>query len=235
MKTDSLFKKGLKDGLPIGLGYLSVSIGFGIAAVNSGLKVITALLISMTNLTSAGQAAGVSLMAAGGTLIEMAMVQLVINLRYSLMGISLSQRLDNSFTTGHRLFLAAFITDENYAVLSAQERVTIRYMYGLVITPYIDWAAGTLIGACAGTVLPSSVTAALGMALYGMFVAIFIPAMKKSAGVTTAVLIAAALSTVMRLVPALSFISYGFSVILASVAGAAGSAWISCKKLRKVA
>ncbi len=231
IKKGSIFRQGLKDGVPIGLGYLSVSIGFGIAAVNSGLNMITSMLISMTNLTSAGQVAGISVIAAGGTLLEMAMVQLVINLRYSLMGVSLSQKLDKSFTTGHRLFLGTFITDENFAALSAKESVNIKYMYGLVITPYVGWVAGTFIGASAGMILPSSVTTALGMALYGMFIAIFIPAMKKSLGVTIAVIIAAVLSTIMRVIPFFSFISYGFSVIIASVAGAVVSAWLSCRKL----
>ena len=229
-KKKSMFTQGLKDGIPIGLGYLSVSIGFGIAAVNSGLNIITSLLISMTNLTSAGQVAGISVIAAGGTLLEMAMVQLVINLRYSLMGVSLTQKLDQSFTTGHRLFLGTFITDENFAALSAKESINIKYMYGLVITPYVGWAVGTLIGASAGMILPTSVTTAMGVALYGMFIAIFVPPMKKSSGVTIAVVIAALLSAVMRLVPCFSFISYGFSVIIASVAGALVSAWFSCRK-----
>ncbi len=227
---DKQFKQGFKDGIPIGLGYLSVSIGIGITAINSGLRVIAALFMSMTNLTSAGQAAGISVIAAGGTLLEMAMVQLVINLRYSLMGISLSQKLDDSFTNRHRLFLGTFITDENFAVLSGQKQINIHYMYGLVIAPYIGWSLGTLIGASAGTVLPDSVTSALGMALYGMFIAIFVPVMKKNAGVTLAVVIAILLSVLIRFVPAFSFISYGFSVILSSVIAAVISSWVSYRK-----
>ena len=230
MNKKSIFKKGLADGIPIGLGYLSVSIGIGIAAINSGLNVITALLISMTNLTSAGEAAGISLIAAGGTLIEMALVQFVINLRYSLMGISLSQRLDESFTTGKRLILGGFITDEIYAVASSQKSVSTLYMYGLIIVPYIGWAAGTWIGAAAGSVLPASVTTALGMAIYGMFIAIFVPAMKRSKDVTCTVLLAAAISTILHLAPIFSFISYGFAVILSSVLAAAIMAWISVRR-----
>ena len=230
MKNNSLFKRGLLDGIPIGLGYFAVSISIGIAAVGSGLSVITALLISMTNLTSAGQAAGITLIAAGGSFIEMALVQFVINLRYSLMGISLSQRLDESFTTGKRLFLGTFITDENFAVASGQESLNVRYMYGLIIVPYLGWAAGTLLGASAGTVLPASVTTALGLALYGMFIAIVVPAMKKSRGVVLAVLLAAAISTLLKLLPIFSGISYGFAVIIASVAAAAVSAWVSTRR-----
>ncbi len=233
MIKDALFKKGLKDGIPTGLGYLSVSIGIGIAAVNSGLNVLTAVLISMTNLTSAGQAAGISLIAAGGTLLEMALVQLVINLRYALMGISLSQRLDASFTTSQRLILGTFITDENFAVASGQNPLNTHYMYGLVIVPYLGWAFGTFIGASAGMVLPLSVTTALGLALYGMFIAIVIPAIKRSKGALLAVLIAAGISTLLRTVPSFSFVSYGFSVIIASVVAAFFAAFMSVRRERK--
>ncbi len=231
MKEQGLFRQGLKDGIPIGLGYFAVSIGIGIAAIGGGLNVLTALLISMTNLTSAGQAAGIAVIAAGGTFLEIALVQLVINLRYSLMGISLSQRLDESFTTGHRLFLGAFITDENFAVASAQKNLNVRYMYGLIIVPYIGWAAGTWVGAAAGTVLPASVTTALGLALYGMFVAIIVPAVKKSSGALLAVGIAALLSTALKLLPCFSGISYGFSVIIASVVAAAVTAYLSVRRV----
>ena len=230
MKQKALFKQGIKDGIPIGLGYLSVSIGIGIASVGGGLHIITALLMSMTNLTSAGQAAGISLIAAGGSFLEMALVQIVINLRYALMGISLSQRLNAGFSTGKRMFLGAFITDEIYAVSSSKETVSPLYMYGLILVPYIGWALGTLIGASAGMVLPVSVTTALGMALYGMFIAIVIPAMKQSRQVTLAVILAVLLSTLFRIVPFFSFISYGFAVILSSVIAAAVTAWISTRR-----
>lgn len=230
MNGKAFFKQGMKDGVPIGLGYLSVSIGIGIAAVGGGLHVLTALLMSMTNLTSAGQAAGISIIAAGGSLIELALVQFVINLRYALMGISLTQRLDNSFTTGKRLFLGAFITDEIYAVASSYESISTKYMYGLAIVPYLGWVAGTFIGASAGTVLPPSITLALGMALYGMFIAIVIPAMQKSRQVTITVIIAAVLSTMFRIIPLFSCISYGFAVIISAVVSASITAYFSSRR-----
>lgn len=226
----SLFVKGLAEGVPIGLGYFAVSIGIGVAAVGAGLNAITALLISMTNLTSAGQVAGISLIAAGGSLLEMALTQAVINLRYSLMGITLSQKLDKSFTTGQRLFLGAFITDEIFGVASTKLSVNVSYMYGLIIVPYIGWAAGTFIGASAGSVLPAAVVSALGLAIYGMFVAIVVPAMKKDKGVATAVVIAAAISTAIHFIPQLSFISYGFSVIISSVISSCLVAYFSADK-----
>ena len=229
MKKRSLFLKGIAAGVPIGLGYFAVSVGIGVAAVSAGLNVITALLISMTNLTSAGQVAGISLIAAGGSLIEMALTQAVINLRYSLMGITLSQKLDSSFTTPHRLILSAFITDEIFGVASTQLSVDVRYMYGLATVPYIGWAAGTFVGAAAGSVLPASAVAALGLAIYGMFTAIVVPAMKRDRGVTVSVIIAAAVSTAIHFIPSLKFISYGFAVIISSVAAAAVSAYLSAR------
>lgn len=224
------FTKGLRDGIPIGLGYLSVSIGIGITAVAGGMTAITALLMSMTNLTSAGEVAGISVIAAGGTLLEMALLQLVINIRYSLMGISLSQKLDSSFTTGHRLLASAFITDEIFGVASARESVNIRYFYGLAVVPYIGWALGTLIGAVAGEILPASVDLALGLAIYGMFVAIVVPAMKKSRGAVIAVLTAIAISCAIYFIPALDVISYGFTVIIASALASAAAAFWRCKQ-----
>ena len=112
------FREGLRDGLPIALGYLTVAFGFGLTAVQAGLYPLTALILSLINETSAGQTAGLSVIAAHGTLIEMALTQFIINLRYSLMAISLSQRVDASFTVPARLLLGFSITDEIFAVAS---------------------------------------------------------------------------------------------------------------------
>ena len=116
------FLRGTADGIPIALGYLSVSFGFGIMAAGAGLSVFEAFMISLTNLTSAGQAQGVAVIAGGGTLLEMAAVQLIINIRYALMAISLSQKLDKSFTLPHRMMAAYGITDEIFAVCSTKEK-----------------------------------------------------------------------------------------------------------------
>ncbi|MGN1106544.1 MAG: AzlC family ABC transporter permease, partial [Huintestinicola sp.] len=182
MKKD--FLKGLLHGIPIALGYLSVSFGFGITAVRAGLSAAAAVGISASNLTSAGQAAGVEIIAAGGTLIEMALTQLIINLRYSLMGLSLSQKLDGSFTTPHRLLASFGITDEIFAVAAAQPgRIKPLYMYGLILISFIGWTGGTFLGAAAGQSLPQMFTSAMGILLYGMFIAIIIPPSRKSRSV----------------------------------------------------
>ena len=223
------FREGLRDGVPIGLGYLSVSFGIGIAAVAAGLSPLIALIISMTNETSAGQKAGLDLIAdclplAEG-IITMILSQLVINLRYSLMGISLSQRLDSSFTTPWRMLLAFSITDEIFAVASTKkEKVGVYYFAGLGCIPYIGWAAGTLLGALAGTLLPEMVRGCLGLMLYGMFIAIIIPPARRERGVLFAVCLAVALSCVFYFVPFFDFLSDGLALILAAVASAAVAA-----------
>ena len=214
MKND--FMKGMRHGVPIMLGYLSVSFGFGINAVALGLTVLQAVGISLTNLTSAGQAAGVAVIAASGTLIEMALCQLIINLRYSLMGFTLSQRLAPSFTTPHRLIASFGITDEIFAVASAQpEPLTPFYLYGIEIVSIFGWTLGTALGAIGGSLLPLRVTAALGLMLYGMFIAIIIPPAKKNFRVLIVILLSAALSVVVKFF--LTFISEGFAVIICAV------------------
>ena len=216
------FKKGVKDGVPIALGYLSVSFTFGMMAVAGGLPVSLAVAISMTNLTSAGQFAGLSLLFAGGGYFEMALTQLVINLRYALMSVSLSQKFHKSVTVLDRLLIAFGNTDEIFAVASGQkEEVGKKYMYGLILMPYLGWAFGTLIGAAASAVLPETVRSALGIAIYGMFLAIFIPPMKHSRAVTAVVLTAAGLSCLFTYAPVLNRVSTGFVIIICAVVAAA--------------
>lgn len=216
------FIKGLRNGLPIGLGYLSVSFTFGIMAVSQGIPVWAAVLISMTNLTSAGQFQGLEVIAAGGGLAEMALTQLVINLRYALMSLSLSQKFDRRVGLADRLGIAFFNTDEIFAVASSQiDPIGRRFCYGLAAAPYVGWAGGTALGALAGSLLPASVRSALGIAIYGMFLAIFIPPAKKSRAVLAVVLTAVGLSCVFQWAPFFRRLSGGFAVILCTVAAAA--------------
>ena len=219
MNEQNNFIKGVRDGIPICLGYRSVAFAFGIFATDCGLTLLQTLLISMTNVTSAGQLAGVPIIVAGGTLAELALAQLVINLRYALMSVSLSQKLGPTVRRIDRFIVSFVNTDEVFAVASSQEgTVGKRYLYGLILTPYLGWSLGTLLGAGAGNILPESVTSALGLAIYGMFVAIVIPACKKRRATAICVLIAVALSCLFALLPVLSAIPSGFTVILCAVA-----------------
>ena len=220
------FLRGMSHGIPICLGYISVSFGFGILAVNkAGLSAFMASVISASNLTSAGQKAGIDVIAAGGTIIEMILLQLTINIRYSLMALSLSQKLDKRFSTPHRLLASYGITDEIFAVCSAQkEPITPAYMYGMILIAAVGWIAGTAMGAAAGNLLPVSVSTAMEIVLYGMFIAIIIPPAKKQHSVLFVVIMAAALSVVFKY--ALPALSEGFAIIISAIAASAAAALI---------
>ena len=215
------FKNGLRDGLPIGLGYLSVSFAFGVQASILGIPFYMSLFISMTNLTSAGQLAGLTVIASVGTILEMILTQLVINARYFLMSITLSQRLDDQFKLRHRFLFSAFITDEIFAVASSKPTlINKKYFFGLVILPYIGWSTGTLLGALAGSSLPVQITNALGIALYAMFIAIIIPPSISCKGVLPALLIAAGLSCALYYIPLFSTLSDGIKYIISALVSA---------------
>lgn len=200
------FKRGLLHGLPIALGYLAVSVSFGVSAINMGLSVLEVLFISMANMTSAGQLAGAPIIAGGGSFFALGFGQLFINLRYALMSVSLSQKLDSKVTLVDRFLIGFGVTDEIFAVsVSQKEAVSKEYMYGLITLPYIGWSLGTLIGALLGVVvstyLPPFVLAALGIAIYGMFIAIVVPVMKKERSVTLCVLLTMLLSALCYYLP----------------------------------
>lgn len=222
MTEQSSFAKGIKDGLPICFGYLSVAFAFGIFAMAHGLTIFESVLMSMTNVTSAGQLAAVPIIAGGGTLIELAVSQLVINLRYALMSVSLSQKLGPSVRLIDRFVISFVNTDEVFAVASSQEgTVGRRYLYGLILTPFLGWSAGTLLGAAAGEFLPDIVISALGVAIYAMFIAIVLPKAKRHRPTAGCVLIAIALSCAFYYLPGLKDIPSGFTVIICAVIAAA--------------
>ena len=216
------YKKGVHTGLPVGLGYFSVSFGFGAMAVAQGLKALDATLISATNLTSAGQFAGLTLIVAAGTLLEMVMTQIVINSRYFLMSLALAQRMGEKIGFFPRLFIAFFNTDEIFALAMARpEPLTVPFLLGLGTLPFFGWTGGTLMGALAGSVLPQDIRAALGVMLYGMFIAIVVPPAKTEKPVLVTVILALILSCLFSWVPQLKAVSAGISIVICTVAAAA--------------
>ncbi|MBQ2714800.1 MAG: AzlC family ABC transporter permease [Clostridia bacterium] len=216
------FKNGIKDGLPICFGYLAVAFTFGIFAVASGLSVLETVLISLTNVTSAGQLAAVPIIAGGGLLVELALAQLVINLRYALMSLTLSQKMGNDIKLYDRFLIAFVNTDEVFAVSASKPYlVSKKYMYGLILTPYLGWGLGTLLGAVLGDVLPADIVNCLSLAIYGMFVAIVVPEVKHSKPTALCVLFAIVLSCLFFYLPVLNTISTGFVVIICSVIASA--------------
>lgn len=226
MRSSLTFRDGLKSGLPIAVAYLSVSFGFGIQAVQASLSPLTAALISLTNVTSAGQLAGLTIIAASGSLVELMLAEFIINIRYALMSVSLTQKLDDSFSTLPRLLCSFSMTDELYAVAASNRRCIGKwYFYGLMTLPVPAWVLGTWLGAAAGTVLPRALNAAMGCALYAMFLAIILPPSTKSRAVALCVCLAAALSCAFRWLPFFSFITPGFSVVLCALLAAVPAAY----------
>ncbi len=219
------FRRGVKDGIPIGLGYFAVSFTFGIMAVSAGLSVWQAVLISLTNLTSAGQFAGLDIIVAGGSYIEMVLTELIINLRYSLMSFSLSQKLKKETGTGERMVMAFGITDEIFGISASQPgKISPWYNYGAMCMGIPGWTLGTLFGAISGNILPMMFVSALSVAIYGMFLAIIIPPAKKNAAVLGVVIAAMAISALFSWAPVLNRVSSGFVIIITTVLVAGGAA-----------
>lgn len=227
-QSKACFKKGFRLGIPIGIGYFSVSFAFGMMAVASGLSPALALMISMTNVTSAGQFAGIQVMTVGGSYIEMALTMLMINARYFLMSLSLSQKVSKKLTTLQRALMSFMVTDEIFAVASMEVgEVTGWYWIGLMTMPYLGWSGGTLAGALVSGLLPTSLQDALGIALYGMFIAIIIPAAKHSKPVVMTIIIAILISCLLKYIPLFSGISSGFAVIIVTLIAAGIMAYIA--------
>ncbi len=225
------FMAGVKGGIPIALGYLPVSFTFGLIAVSSGLPVWMACLISLSNLTSAGQFAGVSLMTVGAGYLEVAMTTFVINLRYMLMSLSLTQKFDKSVSMLVKLIFGYAVTDETFVVGSLRnKKLTTPFLFGLMSLPIIGWNVGTLMGACVSSVLPEALANAFGIALYGMFIALVVPTARASMPVLIIVLMAVAMNCVLTYVPLFSFISSGFRIIISTVFGAGLGAYLFPKE-----
>ena len=218
------WKQGIRNGIPICLGYIAVSFSFGIMARNAGLTTFQAVLISATNVTSAGQFAGLELIAAGATYLEMAVTQFVINLRYSLMSCSLSQKLPPETPVWRRLLMSVGITDEIFGVSAAYPgKLPASYVYGVISAALPGWILGTFLGVVSGSILPPRLLSALGVALYGMFIAIVVPPTRKSRILRVLVLVSMAASWLFAMLPGISRISPGFKIIILTflIAGAA--------------
>ena len=218
------FRRGLKDGLPIALGYLAVSFSLGIAAKNAGMTAWQTTLMSLTNNTSAGEFAALSVIGAGAPYLEMAVTQLIINLRYLLMSAALSQKLDPGLPLIHRLLVGFEVTDEVFGVsIAVDGRLNPYYTYRMMCMAIPGWALGSCLGVVMGNALPARIVSALSLALYAMFLAIIVPPARKSRVLAGVILVAMAASLACSLLPVLRGISSGMRIIILTVviAGAA--------------
>ena len=234
------FVRGLKRGFPICLGYIPVSFTFGLIAVKMGFTPAQATLISLTNMASAGQFAGIRLIEGGAPYIELIITTFVINLRYFLMSLSLSQKVNPEMPFYKRAIMAYCITDEVFALAAMEpEEVNFPFFGGLMLTPILGWTSGTLLGAIASNLLSPMMQGCMGIALYCMFIAIIIPPARKSRKVALAVVVAAALSCIFKYVPGINTLSKvgggGWAIITAAILGAAICATIKEVKRRRKA
>lgn len=215
------FTYGIRKGLPIGLGYLFVSFSFGVMVVNKGVAPITGIIMSLTNITSAGQYAGLEMIATRASILEILLTTILINLRYSLMSISLSQKLDDSIPTWQRLIFGFGITDEIFAMSALETRkITFKYMLGLISLPILCWVLGTALGAYSANIMPDKLLNAMNIALYAMFIAIIFPNARKSYKISLVILVAISISVLFYYTPVIKRIGLGFKVIIATVVAA---------------
>ncbi|HKL99905.1 MAG TPA: AzlC family ABC transporter permease [Mobilitalea sp.] len=212
---------GIKRGLPIAFGYIPVSFTFGIMAVSGGMPIWMAVFISLSNLTSAGQFAGTNRIIAGAGYWEIAIVTLTINLRYMLMSLSLSQRVERSMNIWKRLLVSFGITDETFSVASMEpDTISFPYLMGLITGPILGWTLGTALGAMISSALPEAIGNAMGIALYGMFIAIILPPSKRSRPVRYILLLSITVVCLLRYIPLFKGVSPGLRIIIATFVGA---------------
>ena len=217
-ETMDVFRQGLRDGLPIGLGYFAVAFSLGITAKNAGVSPFQGFLMSLLTNASAGEYAGITLIAAGSTYLEMAIMILVANARYLLMSCAMSQRMHPDCPWYHRPLMAYDITDELFAIAISREAYWHPYYtYGAVLSAAPFWAVGTALGCIAGNLMPLRVISALSVALFGMFLAVIVPAARKDKVIAGLVTICFVVSYVAYHLPALAAISSGTKTILLTV------------------
>ncbi|MDL2264287.1 AzlC family ABC transporter permease [Synergistaceae bacterium OttesenSCG-928-I11] len=225
--NDTEWRQGLRDGVPIALGYFAVSFSFGIVARNAGLTACQAGIMSATNMTSAGQFAALGLIGTSAGFLLMALTQLVINMRYALMSAALSQKLPPGTSTLHRLLLAYCVTDEIFGLSALRPgRLDPHYTYGLMVVAVPGWTLGTIAGVVSGDLLPERLLSALGIAIYGMFIAVVVPPARHNRRIAAVVVVSMAASLIAAHLPFLNGVSDGAKVIGLTLLIAAGAAFL---------
>lgn len=224
-ETNRWFLKGMKDGFPIGMGYFAVAFTIGIAARKAGFTAIQASVMSVLMLASAGQFAGIGMVAAGAGVVELIVTTAVINMRYLLMSSALSQKVRQDVPFFHRFLMSYIVTDEIFGIsMAVNGRLNPFYMYGAAAVAAPGWVFGTFLGALLGMILPSRVMSAMNVAIYGMFLAIVIPPARKSKIIACVVAVSMAASLMIQYLPVIRDISSGFQIIILTVMIAGGAA-----------
>lgn len=211
-------KEGIRDGIPIGLGYLAVSFSLGVAARNAGLSAFQGFLVSLLNNASAGEYAGFTVIAANGAYFEIFLMTLIANARYLLMSCALSQKFSPDTPLIHRIFVGYDVTDEIFGITIARPGMLDPfYSYGAILIAAPAWAGGTALGVIAGNLLPARAVSALSVALFGMFLAVIIPPARKNRVIALFVLVSFAASFAATYLPLISQLSGGTRTIILTV------------------
>lgn len=219
------FVRGMRDGVPIALGYFAVAFTLGIAARKAKLTALQAALASCLTMASAGQYAGFTVIAEQGTYLTMAIMILVANARYLLMSCALTQKLSPKTGLGHRLLMGLGVTDEIFGVcVSVENPLNPRYLYGVFLVAMPGWTLGTYLGVVMGNLLPGSLVSALSVGLYGMFLAVIVPPARKSKVIGVLVILSMGLSLLADMLSFLAHISSGTKIILLTVVISAAAA-----------
>lgn len=220
-----IFAKGIRDGIPIALGYFAVSFTLGIAAKNAGFTPLQAMIVSFTNNASAGEFAGFTLIQANAGYLELAIMMLVTNARYLLMSCALSQKLDSSVSFLHRMLIGYDVTDEIFGIcVSVPGKLNPLYAYGAIAVAIPGWSIGTYLGVLMGNILPDNIVSALSVGLYGMFIAIIIPPARKNRVLAGLITVSMLLSLAFTKLPLLSGIPSGTRIIILTILLSAAAA-----------
>lgn len=221
------FLRGLRNGIPICAGYFAVSFALGIAARNIGMDWMQSFVMSLTMVASAGEFAAVTLISSAAGVVEMVTTSIIVNLRYFLMSCSLTQKLDPQLPFCHRFLLPYCITDEIFGLsVSVEGYLRPIYSYGITLISVAGWCGGTVLGVLVGNILPEALSSALGVAMYGMFLAIIIPPAKKDHFIGVLVFLSMLMSWLFSVVPVLRDISSGFRIIILTILIAGAAAMI---------
>jgi len=227
MTPGKWYKKGLKDGIPIFLGYFAVAFTLGIAAKNAGLTSFQAALTSFLVNASAGEFAGFTLIAASASYLELAIMMAVANARYLLMSCALSQKFDERTSIFHRLAVGFYLTDEIFGVsVAVPGKLNPVYTYGVVTVAAPGWTIGTFLGVVMGNILPANVVSALSVGLFGMFLAIIIPPARKNKILAGVIAVSMTLSYIFSKAPFLKGLSSGTLIIILTVLIAGAAAFL---------
>lgn len=231
MTNKNEFTLGLRDGVPIALGYFAVAFSLGINAANAGLNPFQGFLASFFTKASAGEYAGYTAIASNAPYLEMALVILIANARYFLMSCSLCQNLDPKTSFLHRILMGNCITDEVFAIsVTRPKYLNPFYSYGAILIASVFWASGTALGIFLGNIMPPLVVSALSVALYGMFLAIIVPAGRKDKKILSIVVVSFALSFACSKIHLLSKFSGGTKVIILTVVISTAAAFLFPKR-----